>query len=63
MYKKDKKILITGGSKGIGLELVKYFCKNNFSVTVLSRTFEEKKIRKKIKFLKYNVLKKKNYRI
>ena len=42
MYKKDKKILITGGSKGIGLELVKYFCKNNFSVTVLSRTFEEK---------------------
>ena len=61
MYKKDKKILITGGSKGIGLELVKYFCKNNFSVTVLSRTFEEKKIRKKIKFLKYNVLKKKNY--
>ena len=47
MYKKDKKILITGGSKGIGLELVKYFCKNNFSVTVLSRTFEEKKLEKK----------------
>lgn len=61
MYKKDKKILITGGSKGIGLELVNYFCKKNFSVTVLSRSFDEKKIKKKIRFLKWNVLKKKNY--
>ena len=59
MYKKDKKILITGGSKGIGLELVNYFCKKNFSVTVLSRSFDEKKIKKKIRFLKWNVLKKK----
>jgi len=61
MLKKEKKILITGGSKGIGLELVNYFCKNNYSVTVLSRTFDEKRVKKKINFLKLNILNKKNY--
>ncbi len=62
MAKLKKKILITGGSKGIGLELVKYFIKKNFSVTVLSRSFEQEKIRKKINFLKCDVLTKNEFK-
>lgn len=61
MVKSQTKILITGGSKGVGLELVNYFVKKKFLVTVLSRSFKHEKIRKKIKFLKCNVINKKNY--
>lgn len=35
-----KKVLITGGNKGIGLEISKLFLKNNYQVFVLARDFK-----------------------
>jgi short-subunit dehydrogenase len=54
-------VLITGGSKGVGLELTKFFVKKKFKVFVLSRSFKEKKIKKKINFIKCNILNKKDF--
>ena len=35
---KKKNIIITGGSKGLGREIVEYYRNTNFNVFVLSRT-------------------------
>ena len=35
-----KNIIITGGSRGIGIEMVKIFIENNFNVIVLTRNIK-----------------------
>ena len=55
---KNKKFLVTGGSKGLGYELVKKLVSNGIDVSVISRSFPDKKIRKKIDFYKCDILKK-----
>lgn len=35
-----KKILVTGGNKGIGLEVTRLFLKNNYRVSIVARNYE-----------------------
>jgi len=35
-----KKVLITGGNKGIGLEVTRLFLQNNYKVVVVARDYE-----------------------
>ena len=55
---KNKKFLVTGGSKGLGYNLVKKLVSKRINVSVISRSFSDKKIRKKIDFYKCDILKK-----
>ena len=48
---KNKKFLVTGGSKGLGYNLVKKLVSKRINVSVISRSFSDKKIRKKNRFL------------
>tara|TARA_B110000977_G_scaffold97189_1_gene128099 strand:+ start:4288 stop:5025 length:738 start_codon:yes stop_codon:yes gene_type:complete len=57
MKLKKKEILVTGGSKGLGLALVRLLVESKkFNVSVVSRSFQEKKILKKISFYRCNIL-------
>jgi 3-oxoacyl-[acyl-carrier protein] reductase len=53
-----KNVLVTGGSRGLGLELVKLLINSKFNVSVISRSFHNKKLLKRIIFYKCNILKK-----
>ncbi len=57
----NKKVLITGGSRGLGLELVKLFLDTKCNVSVVARSFYNKKILKKINLHKCNILDKKDF--
>ena len=54
-----KKVLITGGNRGIGLEVTKLFLKNKYQVLILARDFSSFSLRdsnlKKIKFDLINI--------
>ena len=51
---KNKKVLISGGTHGIGLEIAKILAKNKFDISFFSRS--KKNITKTLKTLKkYNV--------
>jgi len=55
---KNKKILITGATKGLGLECVKFFLKKNKKVIAMGRDDEYlKELSKKIVFIKGDLLK------
>lgn len=41
MEKTNKRVLITGGNKGIGLEVTKYFYEKNYDIVVLARNSNE----------------------
>ena len=57
MKLKKKEILVTGGSKGLGLALVRLLVESKkFNVSVVSRSFQEKKLLKKISFYRCNIL-------
>lgn len=58
MIKKKLKILVTGGSKGIGEVFTKIMVKKRLDVTVVSRSFTDQNLKKKITHLKCNILKK-----
>ncbi len=59
MKLKKKEALVTGGSRGLGLVLVKLLVESKkFNVSVISRSFNDKKILKKIFFYKCNILNK-----
>ena len=58
---KNKKFLVTGGSKGLGYNLVKKLVSKRINVSVISRSFSDKKIRKKIDFYKCDILKKSEF--
>ena len=57
-----KKILITGGAGGIGLEIVHYFEKKNFNIIILDKTLKKdfkknyKKIKKNIFYFEVDLL-------
>jgi len=57
MNSSNKKIIITGGSKGIGNHILKFFLKLNYKVLCLSRTKPKLK-NKKLFFLKIDLSKK-----
>ena len=44
---KNKTVLITAGSKGIGFELANHFCKYNANVAICSRNYKNLQIAKK----------------
>jgi 3-oxoacyl-[acyl-carrier protein] reductase len=57
MELKKKEILVTGGSRGLGLALVKLLVESKkFNVSVISRSFNEKKLFKKVIFYRCNIL-------
>jgi short-subunit dehydrogenase len=61
MIKKNKKILVTGGSRGMGEAFAKIMVKKNFDVTIISRSFSDQNLKKKITHLKCNILKKHDF--
>lgn len=54
-----QRVLITGGNKGIGLEITKLFCENNFDVLVLARDFSTfpKELKTKTKQITFDLSK------
>ena len=59
----NKTLVITGGNKGIGLEITKYFLINGYNVVIGARTTMPKNLlkNKKLKFIKMNVLNEKDH--
>jgi len=45
---KNKTVVITGGSKGIGLEITKTFLKHQANVIILARNKPKRKIQSKV---------------
>ena len=56
---KGKKIIITGGGRGLGFEIANYFQDNGAEVIVFDKTFKNRFHNKKIKKIKCNFLNKK----
>ena len=54
-----KKIIITGGGRGLGFEIANYFQDNGAEVIVFDKTFKNRFHNKKIKKIKCNFLNKK----
>ena len=50
-----KKVLVTGGTKGIGLEITKIFLENNFDAIVLGRDFSSFPKNLKVKQVKFDL--------
>jgi len=50
-----KKVLITGGNKGIGLELTKMFLKKDYEIIVVARDFSEFSLKDKVKSISFDL--------
>lgn len=52
-----KKVLITGGNKGIGLEVTKLFIKNNYEVIIIARDYNDFELNdnKNVKKIQYDL--------
>jgi len=50
-----KKVLITGGNKGIGLELTKMFLKKDYEIIVVARDFSEFTLKDKVKSISFDL--------
>lgn len=53
-----KRVLITGGNRGIGLEITKLFLSNDYEVVVLARKFEDmpSDIRKRVEEITFDLI-------
>ena len=51
-----KKVLITGGNKGIGLELTKMFLALNYEVVVIARDFSNFELKEQVKCIKFDLV-------
>jgi len=61
MINKNSKILVTGASRGLGKSLVEKMIKENLNVTVVARGFYDLQLKKKITFIKCNILEKDSF--
>ena len=50
-----KTVLITGGNKGIGLELTKSFLALEYNVIVIARSFEDFEFTDRVKCISYDL--------
>ena len=51
-----EKVLITGGNKGIGLELTKMFLALNYEVLVIARDFSEFELKEKVECIAFDLV-------
>ena len=61
MINKESRILVTGASRGLGKSLVEILVKKSLNITVVARGFYDLKLKKKITFIKCNILKKDDF--